>query len=108
MEWMAEHMIRCLPACVALALAGCAAAPADPLLERTYLCDGGRLAVVTFDEDIARVRLANQDFELRRVPQGSGVRYTNERATLRTREDEALLMVDGRELGPCQEVKPTK
>ena len=101
-------MIPRLPACLALLLAGCAAGAPDGIVDRTYLCDGGRLAVVSFAEDLARVRLANEDFELRRLKSGSGVRYANDRATLRTKEDEALLMVDGRELGPCQEVKSTK
>jgi membrane-bound inhibitor of C-type lysozyme len=88
-----------------LIVAGCASAPGSTQ-ERTYLCDGGRLAVVAFSGETARVRLASDDFELRRVSSGSGARYSNERAILLTKDDEALLTVDGRELGPCQEVKP--
>jgi membrane-bound inhibitor of C-type lysozyme len=88
-----------------LAFAGCAAAPGNAQ-ERTYLCEGGRLAVVSFSGDTARVRLANEDFELRQAPSASGARYTGPRASLHTKDDEALLTIDGRELGPCQEVKP--
>jgi membrane-bound inhibitor of C-type lysozyme len=87
-----------------LIVAGCVSTSGG-MQERTYLCDGGRLAVVAFSGDTARVRLASGDFELRRMPSGSGERYSSERAILRTKEDEALLTVDGRELGPCQEVK---
>jgi membrane-bound inhibitor of C-type lysozyme len=96
-------MTRYLVAFCLLA-AGCASPP-GATQERTYLCDGGRLAVVAFSGETARVRLANDAFELRRMPSGSGERYSGERAFLRTKEDEALLTVDGRELGPCQEVK---
>lgn len=88
-----------------LAFAGCAAAPGSPQ-ERTYLCQGGRMTVVSFSGETARVRLASEDFELRHAPSASGARYTSPRATLHTKDDEALLTVDGRELGPCQEVKP--
>jgi membrane-bound inhibitor of C-type lysozyme len=90
---------------VLLAAAGCARNTGAPT-ESTYLCDGGRLAAVTFSGDMARVRLANDDLDLKRVPSGSGARYSSERAVLHTKDDEALLTVDGRELGPCQEVKP--
>jgi len=96
---MNRHLIA---AC--LALAGCAAATGSAQ-ERTYLCEGGRLAAISFSGDAARVRLANEDFDLRHVPSASGARYSSPRATLHTKDDEALLTVDGRELGPCQEVK---
>ena len=86
-------------------LAGCAANPAAVNV-RTYLCEEGRVAVVSFSGDVARVRLANDQLELRRVPSASGVRYSGARATLHTKGDEALLTLDGRELGPCQEAKP--
>ncbi|HEX6691133.1 MAG TPA: MliC family protein [Burkholderiales bacterium] len=88
-----------------LALAGCAGAPATAH-EVSYLCDGGRLAVVAFSGDTAQVRLASDSFELKRTTSGSGARYTGARASLHTKDDEALLTVDGRQLGPCQEVKP--
>jgi hypothetical protein len=94
-------MTRTIALC--LALAGCAASPG--MQERTYLCDGGRLAVVTFSGETVRVRVANDDFELRRATSGSRERYTGARGALHVREDEALLMIDSRELGPCQEVK---
>jgi membrane-bound inhibitor of C-type lysozyme len=87
-----------------LAVAGCAGTAGAPP-QRTYLCEGGRMAAVSFAGESARVRLANEDLELRRTPSASGARYSNERATLHTRDDEALLTLDGRELGPCQEVK---
>jgi membrane-bound inhibitor of C-type lysozyme len=92
-----------LAAC--LALAGCAAAPGGAK-EVTYLCDGGRLAVVTFSGDSAGVRLANDSFDLQRERVASGVRYSGPRGILHTKGDEALLTVDGRQLGPCDEVKP--
>ena len=88
-----------------LLLAGCAAAPGGAR-EVTYLCDGGRLAAVTFSGETARVRLANDEIELRHERAASGARYSGARGTLHTRDDEALLAVDGRQLGPCQEVKP--
>jgi membrane-bound inhibitor of C-type lysozyme len=97
---MARHLIA---AC--LALAGCAATTGNAQ-ERTYLCEGGRLAVISFSGEAARVRLANEDFELRHVPSASGARYSGARGALHTKDDEALLTLDGRELGPCQEVKP--
>jgi len=87
-----------------LALAGCAAAPGSTQ-ERTYLCEGGRMAAISFSGEAARVRLANEDFELRHVPSASGARYSGARGALHTKDDEALLTIDGRELGPCQEVK---
>jgi membrane-bound inhibitor of C-type lysozyme len=87
-----------------LALAACAGAP-GAAQERSYLCDGGRVAAVSFSGDTARVRLANDEIELKRVPAASGARYTGTRGTLHTKDDEALLTVDRRELGPCQEVK---
>ena len=59
--------------------------------------------MVSFSGDTARVRLASDSFELQRA---SGTRYTGSRASLHTKDDEALLTVDGRQLGPCQEVKP--
>ena|SRR5688572_17394369 len=91
---------------VCLALAGCAGAPATAR-EVSYLCDGGRLAVVSFSGDTARVRLASDSFDLQRAPGAfAGVRYNGARASLQTKDDEALLTVDGRQLGPCQEVKP--
>jgi membrane-bound inhibitor of C-type lysozyme len=96
-------MIRTIALC--LALAGCAASPGGGTQERTYLCDGGRLAVVTFSGETVRVRLANDDFELRRATSGSRERYSGARGALHVRDDEALLMIDGRELGPCPEVK---
>jgi membrane-bound inhibitor of C-type lysozyme len=88
----------------ALLLAGCATAPGNR--EVTYLCDGGRLTTVTFSGETARVRLASDDFELRHERAASGARYSGPRGSLHTKEDEALLSVDGRQLGPCQEVKP--
>jgi len=98
----------CLAAC--LALAGCAGAPGSgkelAVRESTYLCEGGRLAVVSFSGDNARVRLANDTFELQQAQSASGARYSSERAILHTKDDEALLTIDGRQLGPCQEVKP--
>jgi membrane-bound inhibitor of C-type lysozyme len=96
-------MIRIIVSC--LAFAGCAASSGGTQ-ERTYLCDGGRLAVVRFSGETVRVRVANDDLELRRATSGSRERYSGSRGTLHVREDEALLMIDGRELGPCQEVKP--
>ena len=98
-------MTRCL-AVLSLVVAGCASLPGGATQERTYLCDGGRLAAVTFAGEIARVRLANDALELRHESSGSGTRYSSARALLRVKDDEALLMIDGRELGPCQEVKP--
>jgi membrane-bound inhibitor of C-type lysozyme len=88
-----------------LLLAGCAAAPAGGK-QVTYLCDGGRLVTVTFAGETARVRLANDEFELRHERAASGTRYGGPRGTLHTKEDEALLTIDGRQLGPCQEAKP--
>jgi membrane-bound inhibitor of C-type lysozyme len=88
----------------ALLLAGCATAPGSR--EVTYLCGGGRLAAVTFSGETARVRLASDQFELRREVAASGARYSGPRGSLHAKEDEALLAVDGRQLGPCQEVKP--
>jgi membrane-bound inhibitor of C-type lysozyme len=64
------------------------------------------MAQVSFAGDSATVRLANDSFELKRERSASGVRYSGARATLHTKDDEALLTVDGRQLGPCQEVKP--
>jgi membrane-bound inhibitor of C-type lysozyme len=98
-------MTRCLIAACLLLLAGCAAAPAGGK-QVTYLCDGGRLATVTFAGESARVRLASDEFELRHGPVASGARYSGPRGTLHTKDDEALLTVDGRQLGPCQQVKP--
>ena len=88
-----------------LALAGCAAAPGGAK-EVTYLCDGGRLAAVTFAGETARVLLASDQLELRHEAAASGARYSGPRGSLHTKDDEALLTVDGRQLGPCQEVKP--
>jgi hypothetical protein len=96
-------MTRTIALC--LALAGCAASPGGAPQERTYLCDGGRLAAVAFSGETVRVRVANDDFELRRATSGSRERYSGARGTLHVREDEALLMIDGREIGPCQQVK---
>ena len=96
-------MTRCVVLC--LALAGCAGAP-GAAREVSYLCDGGRLAVVSFSGDIARVRLASDSFDLQLAPGVTGARYSSSRATLHTKDDEALLTVDGRQLGPCQELKP--
>jgi hypothetical protein len=98
-------MIR-YPVALCLILAGCAASPEGGTQERTYLCDGGRLAAVTLLGETARVRLANDAFELHRQSSQAGERYNGARAVLHIRDDEALLAVDGRELGPCQEVKP--
>jgi hypothetical protein len=92
----------CIAMC--LAFAGCASPGGSPQ-ERTYLCDGGRLAVVTFSGEAVRVRIGSDDFELRRATSGSRERYSGARGALHVREDEALLMIDGRELGPCQQVK---
>ena len=61
---------------------------------------------MTFSGETARIRLANDQFELRQERSGSGARYAGPRGTLHTQDDEALLAVDGRQLGPCQEVKP--
>ena len=98
-------MTRCLIA-ACLLLAGCAAAPAGK--EATFLCEGGRQGVVSFAGDNARLGFANETFELKRVPSASGVRYNGVRASLFTKDDEALIEVDGRQLGPCQEVKPRR
>jgi len=101
---MAIAMTRYLfAACIALA--ACAAAPGDAK-EVTYLCDGGRLATVTFSGDRASVRLANDSFELRHERAASGARYSGPRAALHTKGGEALLTIDGRQVGPCDEVKP--
>jgi membrane-bound inhibitor of C-type lysozyme len=100
---MADPITRWLLACC-FTLAGCAGLR-DPL-PRTYLCDGGRMAEVTYSGDTARVRITNDNFELTRVAAASGARYRGARGVLHTKDDEALLAVDGRELGPCQQVKP--
>jgi membrane-bound inhibitor of C-type lysozyme len=42
------------------------------------------------------------------VPSASGERYANSRVTLHAKADEALLSLDGRELGPCQQVEQKK
>lgn len=88
----------------ALALVGCSGFGGGK--DVTYLCEGGRLATVSLSEDAARVRLGDEEFPLRRVPAASGARYAGERVVLHTKADEALLSVDGRELGPCQQVEP--
>lgn len=98
-------MNKYLAACLALALAGCAGASGGAR-EQTYLCDGGRLVVVSYSGDSAQVRLASDSLELQRSPSASGTRYSGARGMLHTKDDEALLTVDGRQLGPCQEVKP--
>jgi membrane-bound inhibitor of C-type lysozyme len=85
-------------------LAGCAAAPEG--VERTYLCSGGRLAEVSFAGETARVRVGGEAFDLWRAESGSGVRYSGSRVALHAKDDEALISLDGSELGPCQEVDP--
>jgi membrane-bound inhibitor of C-type lysozyme len=87
-----------------LALAGCAAPPEG--VERTYLCSGGRLVGVSFAGETARVRLGGEAFDVWRTSSASGTRYKGARAVLHTKDGEALLSIDERELGPCQEVKP--
>jgi membrane-bound inhibitor of C-type lysozyme len=87
----------------AFALTGCSALIGGE--ERTYLCEGGRLVATSVSEDAARVRIGGEDFALRRVPSASGARYAGERAVLHTKADEALISLDGRELGPCQQVE---
>ena len=72
----------------------------------TFLCDGGRQGVVAFSGESASLRFASETFELRRAPSASGARYNGVRASVFTKDDEALIEVDGRQLGPCQEVKP--
>jgi len=86
-----------------LALAGCGTFVGGNDL--TYLCDGGRLVPVSVSEDAARVSVDGVDHRLRRVPSGSGARYAGERAVLHTKADEALISVDGRELGPCRQTE---
>ena len=93
---------RMIAAC--LALAGCASGAGEKK-ELTYLCAGGRLAAVSFSGDGAQLRLGEDSFALQRVPSASGVRYNGVRASLFTKDDEALVEVDGRQFGPCQEVK---
>jgi membrane-bound inhibitor of C-type lysozyme len=88
---------------VSLALAACSTLIGGE--DRTYLCEGGRLVATTTSEDAARVRLDGEDFALRRVPSASGVRYAGERAVLHAKADEALVSIDGRELGPCLQVE---
>jgi membrane-bound inhibitor of C-type lysozyme len=73
-----------------------------------YLCEGGRLADVRFGAQTARVELGDETFDLQRVPSASGERYANSRVTLHAKADEALLSLDGRELGPCQQVEQKK
>jgi len=94
---MARRLVFCL------ALAGCAAPPEG--VERTYLCSGGRLVAVSFAGETARVRVGGEAFDVWRT---SSTRYKGARAVLQTKDDEALLAIDGRELGPCQEVKPKR
>jgi len=91
---------------VFLALAGCSTLIGGE--ERTYLCEGGRQVAASTTEDAARVRLDGEDFALRRVPSTSGARYAGERAVLHTKADEALVSVDGRELGPCRQTEQKK
>ena len=95
---MARRLVLCL------ALAGCAAPPEG--VERTYLCSGGRLVGVSFAGETARVRAGGEAFDVWRTSFASGTRYKGARAVLQTKDDEALLAIDGRELGPCREVKP--
>ena len=95
---MARHAVLCC-----LVLAGCAAAPEG--VERTYLCSGGRLVEVSFAGETARVRVGGEAFDVWRTSSGSGARYKGARAVLHTKDDEALLSIDERELGPCQQVK---
>jgi len=95
-------MTRFLLAC--LVLAGCAAAA--PKQQHTYLCDGGRQGMVAFSGESALLTFAGESFELRRVPSASGARYNGVRASVFSRDDEALIEVDGQQLGPCQEIKP--
>ena len=86
-----------------LTLAGCGH---GDMLPQRYLCENGRVADATFGQQTARVSVRGEAFDLQRVPSASGARYTSSRATLHAKDDEMLLSIDGRELGPCQEVKP--
>ena len=85
-----------------LALTGCGHGDMLPI---RYLCDNGRIAEATFGHQTARVHVIGETFSLQRVPSASGARYSSSRVALHTKDDEMLLSVDGRQLGPCQEVK---
>ena len=76
------------------------------MLPKKYLCENGRMAEATFGHQTARVSVLGEAFDLQRMPSASGARYTSNRATLHAKDDEMLLNIDGRQLGPCQEVKP--
>jgi hypothetical protein len=86
-----------------LALAGCGH---GDMLPKRYLCDAGRTAEASFGRQTARVHVLGETFDLQRTFSASGARYIGNRAEVHAKADEMLLTVDGRQLGPCQEVKP--
>ena len=66
----------------------------------------GRVAEATFGQQTARVHVLGETFSLQRALSASGARFVGSRAEVLTKGDEMLLTVDGRQLGPCHEVKP--
>jgi len=95
-------MTRWLLAC--LLLAGCTTA--ENQKGHTYLCNNGRQGVLSFSGNSATLTFGNESFEMQRVPSASGARYNGVRSSVFTKDDEALIEVDGFQFGPCQEVKP--
>jgi membrane-bound inhibitor of C-type lysozyme len=99
---MADAMNRSFLLFACLTMQGCGIGDVMP---KRYLCEGGRLADISFATQTARVDLQSETFDLQRVPSASGERYASARVTLHAKDDEALISVDGRELGPCQQVE---
>jgi len=87
-----------------LLLAGCAT---DSPKGHTYLCgDTGRKFVISVSGDSATLSFGDQSLAMQRVPSASGARYNGVRSSVFTKDDEALIELDGYQFGPCQEVKP--
>lgn len=97
---------RMLAAALLCALGGCESlkwwgGPAEqsriPRNAVVYQCDGGKKLAVRFDEGgkSAMIIFPEREFRLDQAEGASGTRYTNGRATLYTKGDEARLEEGG-------------
>jgi len=59
-----------------------------------YQCEGGKTFEAQYSKETAQVKLGeNQTLNLRQVPTASGVRYTDDRTTLSTKGNQAVIEV---------------
>ena len=77
--------------------------PKAPEMFYTYHCDDGYRFRVQLRPDHVVLMLPNRQLTLPQIPSGSGAKYGNELATFWTKNQEAIVEVQGKQHLNCHE-----